>query len=209
MKNLMVVLFLQLMVVSLIAQSTSGANGEEPRAQFILSVNGIDHVLYEGQQLRLDTTLVNPEFTIKTPSFISFENSDIAFDYPKNFGYEFEGEPGYKNWTFDGNDFVIMIFEFDVLVDTDAFVEDMVSRFGKKNCRVEDTQVQLGARSLKGQRINVNLIGEMLSVDFLELINSDNKSSFIAFQDTKEDDGAASAESVKALKLISKTIQYK
>ena len=43
--------------------------------------------------------------------------------YPKYFSKDEEGGIGYKTWTLDGNDFNIMLFNFEGNVEIDQFIE--------------------------------------------------------------------------------------
>ena len=102
-----------------------------------------------------------------------------------------------------------MYFEIDAKTELDDFVNEMVNQFGKKNCKVEKTQINIGGKNLIGKRINVSLVGQNLTLDFLEIKISDFKSRFIAFQDSKNEDGSSSSESMKTIKMIDQTIEYK
>ncbi|NQY11886.1 MAG: hypothetical protein HRT71_20515 [Flavobacteriales bacterium] len=45
-------------------------------------------------------------------------------------------------------------------------------------------------------------------VDFLEIAGPDFQTRFISFQDSKNDDGSDSEESLKTLKMIDETIKF-
>ena len=69
-------------------------------------------------------------------------------------------------------------------------------------------RLKLGEVTLNGTTIEVSLAGQKLSIDFLEIKLSDSKSRFISFQDTKNEDGRASMESIETLQIISNSIKY-
>jgi transcription antitermination factor NusA-like protein len=101
-----------------------------------------------------------------------------------------------------------MYFELDVETELHVLARTMAAQFGRKNCKVVDTEIKIGAKTLKGKRINVEMAGQKLSVDLLEIEMSDSKSSFIAFQDVKDEDGEASAESEDVINMVDDTIEY-
>jgi hypothetical protein len=102
-----------------------------------------------------------------------------------------------------------MYFEIGGEATLDMFIKEMVNKFGKKNCNVNDIEIKLGALDLKGRRINVNMFGEKLTCDMYKLDSNDYKSHFIAFQDSKKEDGSDSDESAKTYELINQTIKQK
>ena len=185
------------------------AQSSNSKSTFVVTINGQKHTISEGDELIIPPSTSETTVSVEQAEFKKFNGGILSFNYPSNFSYQFEQDTGYKNWTIDGNDFVVMHFEFNNPTPLNAIVKGMVSEFGKKNCKVSDTQITVGKNTLSGQRIDVALVGQKLSIDFLEIIADDGKSRFIAFQDSKNDFGGDSEESLKALKMINKTIVYK
>ena len=185
------------------AQAQSDAT-KEPKAGMVVTVNGKKHNISEGEEINQDGNTIS----VALASSKRFNNGAISFEYPTSFGFEYEASFGYKNWTFDGNNFVIMYFEI-ASGTLDSFVDEIAGRFGKKNCKIERTSLQLGSRELEGKRINVNLMGEKLTLDLLEIKLKDGKTRIIAFQDSNDEYGNPTDEGKKTLKLIHKSITYK
>jgi hypothetical protein len=102
-----------------------------------------------------------------------------------------------------------MIFEIDAKTSLDALVEEMVNKFGKQNCMVEDFQKELGNKSCNGKRLKVTLVGQALNLDFYEIVLADEKSRFICFQDSKKESGSSTEEYKKGFITIDSTIAYK
>lgn len=178
---------------------------KEPKTALIVTVNGKEHKVLAGEQIKKDGNTVSVSIA-KTKTFNS---GSITFDYPTNFAFEYETVPGYKNWTFDGNNFVIMYFELSKDNTLNSFVEEIAGRFGRSNCTIEKKSIKLGAKTLKGKRINVNLMGERLTLDLLEITMSDDTRRIIAFQDSLDEYGAATDEGEETINTIHKTIRYK
>ena len=66
----------------------------------------------------------------------------------------------------------------------------------------------LGNRKLEGKRLDVSLVGQRISLDFLEIVQPDGKTRFLALQDTKNEDGSDSAESRDTIKMIAGSVKY-
>ncbi|EDP97785.1 hypothetical protein U8527_05525 [Kordia algicida OT-1] len=177
---------------------------KEPKAGMVVTVNGKDYKISEGEKVQHDGNTIS----VTLANSKTFNNGTVSFDYPTSFGFEYETSFGYKNWTFDGNNFVIMYFEI-AEGTVDGFVEEISGRFGKQNCKIEKTSLKLGSRELFGKRINVNLMGERLTLDLLEIKMKDGITRIIAFQDSCDEYGNATDEGKETIKMIDKSIMYK
>ena len=144
---------------------------------------------------------------IRTQKNRTFDISSLQFEYPRDFGFKFEEDPWFRSWVLDGNNFVIMLFEFPGRYDLQRFSREMVRRFGKKNCRVEDRKIKLNTIELKGKRINVHLMGARLTFDLFPIALDDSKTYILAFQDTKTDSGSDSMEGLETIDLLSQSIK--
>jgi hypothetical protein len=162
-------------------------------------------LINEGDTLRFDNKLM----TIKTSNYMTFNFGVLSFDYPRHFAFEFEQDFAYKNYTLDGNNFVIMYFEIGTKVTLEPFILEMVKKFGRKNCIVTDKQIKLGDIDFIGKRIDINLIGEKLTYGMYLVPCNDYKTHFIAFQDSKNEDGSDSLEGLETIDIINKTIKLK
>jgi hypothetical protein len=189
--------------MQLFAQNMTDPN--RPLIKLDVFIDGRKYQINDGDTLKADSKTI----IIKTSDYLTFNFEALSFEYPKHFSYEFEKDESYKNWTLDGNAFVITYFVFDMPVELDDFVSEMTDKFGKKNCSVMDKNSKLGTIQLSGKRINVNLIGTKLTYDMYRLITSDGKTHLLAFQDSKNDDGSDSAEGIQTIKIINETIKQK
>lgn len=174
----------------------------------ILTINGVEYVLPEGEELVLKENLSSPTISARVAATKKFETRYLSFDYPKNFSYSYEEDIGYRNWTLDGMDFVIMYFEMDVESGLKVFVEEMLNQFGPENCRTKPIQLKLGDRTLKGTRMNVTLVGQFLTIDFIEVESNAFKTRILTFQDSLDVDGNPSKEKEATMKVINNTIEF-
>lgn len=186
----------------LIAQKN---DNEQPIMKLNIEVNGEKYQINDGGSVVVDGNTIK----VQSSDFLTFDFAAVTFDYPKHFAFEYEQDVAYKNWTLDGNNFVILYFEYAIDVKLDFFIDEIVGQFGKENCKVSDKKIQLGDLSLSGKEIVVNIMGVNLTYDMYEIESNDSKTHFISFQDTKNDDGSDSIEGIETLKLINETIKAK
>jgi hypothetical protein len=179
------------------------------KSMFEVQVDSKKYQLEEGNELDIDGELKNPKISIKLLDFKKFKAGNLSFEYPSNFSFEVEKGEGYKNWTLDGNNYVIMIFDIDGESQVKDFIDNMISQFGKEKCKTKEVQSRLGEKILNGIQLYVELVGQKLTIDFYEYSTSENNSKYIAFQDSLEDDGTATAEGAMTFRMINNSIKYK
>ncbi|RED44092.1 hypothetical protein DFQ10_104285 [Winogradskyella eximia] len=181
----------------------------ETKSMFEVQVDSKTYELEEGNELDIDGELKNPKISIKLLGYKKFNAGNLSFEYPSNFSFEVEKSEAYRNWTLDGNNYVIMIFDIDGASQVKDFIDNMIIQFGKENCKTKDIQSQLGEKMLSGIQLNVELVGQKLSIEFYKYSTGENNSKYIAFQDSLEEDGSATVEGKMTFEMINTSIQYK
>jgi hypothetical protein len=189
-------------------QDVSNTTYSEPPTIFQLTINDKVYPLCEGENLRLDTTISKPTISIKTENYKQFNIQAISLRYPKNLSFQFEQDYGYKNWTLTGNTLTILIFEIDSKTELSELLNNMVKKFGKKNCAIEDFQKPLGHTMCNGKKLSVLIADQHLVLDCYEIKLNDFKSRFIYFQDTLKD-GKHSEEFENGFTLINSSFVVK
>ncbi len=208
MKNIITIISLLLCNVLSFAQNTEKKKSET-KSMFEIQINSKKYELEEGNELDVKGELKNPKISIRLLDFKKFNAGKLSFEYPSNFSFEVEKSEGYKNWTLDGNNYVIMIFDIDGESQVKDFIDNMIIQFGKEKCKTKEIKSKLGEKILSGIQLYVELVGQKLTIDFYEYSKSDNNSKYIAFQDALNDDGTATAESAMTFKMINTSIKYK
>jgi len=208
MKNIITIVLLLLCNVLSFAQNNKKKNFET-KSMFEVQVDSKKYKLEEGDELDIEGELKNPKISVKLLDFKKFNAGNLLFEYPSNFSFEIEKSEGYKNWTLDGNNYVIMIFDIDGESQVKDFIDNMIGQFGKEKCKTKEIKSRLGEKVLSGIQLYVELAGQKLTVDFYEYSTSKNNSKYIAFQETLMDDGATTAEGVMTFKMINDSIHYK
>lgn len=178
----------------------------EPPIMLDVSVGGKVTKVGEGSAFDVNGTPV----TVRVSDTKHLSTGTMSFDYPRHFGFEYDGSTsGMKQWSLDGNNVVILIFELDSEGDVDDFEEGMIERFGKKNCKASNTSRKLGGREVSGRRLDINMAGTALYMDMLELPAASGGSTFLFFQDTKSDSGGVSDEGRDTMDVVDRSITYK
>lgn len=198
----LLLIFFSFISTSLIAQQSN------TNSQFSLFINGKEYAIEEGKELKLNETLTNPVFKIVSELNHTFDNGTISFKYPKSFAKEEEGGIGYKSWTLDGNDFNIMLFNFDGKIETEAFTDIIIKKFGKKNCSQSQIQKTIGNKQMDGVRLKISIAKIIIHQDFFKLPIEGKISSFLVFQSTESDNGGLSEEELSTMKLFNETVKY-
>lgn len=204
MKNYFLLLAFSFIANYGLCQNSNSGNTNTPKATFIVEINDQEYIVNEGEELKVESTTVK----VRMAEYKKFDNGAISFNYPNNFSYEYEEDFGYRNWTLDGNMFVIMFFEMDEKTTLDDIVYGMTNQFGKQNCTVKPTEMSLGNKQLKGKKLAVSLAGQRLAYDIFEIKLSDSKSRFVTFQDVLNEDGSNSEESKKTIQKLDQSITY-
>jgi len=181
----------------------------EPQPIFIIETEAETSLLTEGETFTIEASSRDTEVEVRLAPYRKFNNAALAFRYPSNFAFEYDESPGYKSWTLDGNNFVILLFEIDNQTALEDFVDEIVDQFGRENCSLQETEVPIGLKTLYGTRIMVEMAGQGLTFDFLKIPSEDGKSWFIAFQDSLNDDGSGTEEAAITLEMIDQSIVYK
>jgi len=205
MKNIILFLFLFIYVQANFSQSNSNVL-LEPKNLFKVTTETKEFNYSEGEELILNPP--SSKIKIELLNYKKFDSGTVSFHYPSNFAFEADKDYGYTNWSFDGNNVVVLYFEIDNDTKMQEYIDMMIEQFGKKNCKTEKKQIQLGEKMLSGKRINISLVGQLLSLEFYEILLSDYKTRFIAFQDSKDEEGNNSKELADTIKMVDSTINF-
>ena len=186
------------------AQNTA----DEPANTVNLVIDGRSYSLEEGGTVDVTVGGTTVKATASIADTKHIRGGGVSFDYPRYYAYEHETSDGLERWALDGNNMVVTLMAMGAAVSTEELTDGMKDRFGKKNCTVKPTSIELGGRSLSGQRLNVTLAGTGLTIDVLELPQQDGGSTFLLIQDLVEEGGGTSEENQETLGLLGRTMKY-
>jgi hypothetical protein len=178
---------------------------QKPKAKISVSINETEYTVSDGDTISHE----GDRIVVKTSEYLTFDYGILKFDYPNHFAFEYDEDFGYRNWTLDGNNYVVMYFEFRGDISFKMLANEIVERFGRENCEIKRDKFKLGDIELTGEKISVNIIGETLNYGLYEIKSDDDKTHFIAFQDSLNDYNEPTEEGIQTLELIGKTISKK
>jgi hypothetical protein len=199
---------ISLLALILLSFLQTKAQDKSPSTLYSLLINGNKYVIEEGKDLKINETFVNPIVTIKSEPFQLFDNGNISFLYPKYFSREEEGGIGYKTWTLDGNDFNIMLFNFEGNVEIEQFVEIIYKKFGKKNCTRSQIITRIGKEDLTGIRLRISIAKIFIHQDFYKLPSNEKFTSFLVFQNTEKEGVIQTEEEKETMKAFNESVKY-
>ncbi|NUQ26653.1 MAG: hypothetical protein HUU34_22120 [Saprospiraceae bacterium] len=202
--QLATVALLLLMTNSLIGQGQDSlsVNEIEPPLRLELTIDGKTYTLKDGDELKLKGVAANPTVSVRSAAFRQFQFESVYFEYPTHFAYTYEEDFGYRIWSLDGSDFIILMFVYDVPVVLDELVDEMVAQFGAENCTITPFERKLGEIPCIGKKIEVSLIGQSLNYEILDIPFPDDKKRILAFQDIRDETGNSSPESMLTMQQI-------
>ena len=181
---------------------------ETPPAIFMLNVNGKEYNVTEGHELKLEGNFNSPTVSIKMADYRKFDNGVVSFNYKSSATYQYDESPGNKTWMINGNDDVVFVFELDGRVKVDAIMEQVITQFGKKNCKMETASKKIGDKTITGKRLNITLVGQKIVQEYYELGLNDGGTHILAFQNTNKDDGTPSKDGIEEADLVCSSIKF-
>ena len=180
----------------------------KPLNSYVVTINGVEYTVEEGQDIEIDSTLKKPVVSVKLGAFKKFQADSLSFHYPSDFHYSKEDANGFINITIGGANFTFIYMKTAYPMSMNDLVDEMVALYGAENAYVEDKEMELGNRKLIGKRINITFAGQFMTQDVFEIIGEDFKSRYVVFQDLLDDFGNPSEEAITTLKMIHKSIEY-
>jgi hypothetical protein len=140
-----------------------------------------------------------------------FKTPGLSFRIPAQHAYEFDDStPGMKQWTFDGNDNVLIVTRVEENADgadlVKSTIDGIIPQFGRQNIRQDKSELALGGKKYPAVRMTVTLAGQSLQYQIASMTSG--KSTFlIMVQDSLKDDGTLSDEAKSVLNLLDKTLK--
>ena len=196
-KNTCIIILLFLSISSFYAQEKT------PSQKLEISIDGKNFVVNENDTLKYD----NKSIIVKLSKNLVFNFGKLNFNYPKHFAFQNEKDLGVNIYSLDGNSFVITYFDFEIEVKSENIISEMIKKFGKKKCKTSSKKIILNNIELVGTRIDIDLLEIKLTYDIFEIENKGHKTNLISFQDTKNEDGSDSKESIETLDVINNSFK--
>jgi hypothetical protein len=175
----------------------------EPKLSFIVSLGATRAAVMEGRPSKLPGDFHDPSVSIEIKPERTFTHAGLRFEYPRHFSFEAQlGET--SSWILSGNDLKIMVFRFNAPVTLEAFVQQLIQRFGPSTT-TGPLRLKLGDTEYEGRRLLVHLAQQELTQDVVALPTLSGKARLLVLQDEPKQAGA---ESEPARALLARTFSY-
>jgi hypothetical protein len=194
-----------LLLLSAIAVPAS--DKEEPALGYTLRLDGEVVRLVPGKAVRIKGHFADPKATLVPDTERLFTYGQVTFKYPANFAFEadFDTE-GIKMWTLDGNNFVIMVQQYETVEMTPkAFAEQLKELYGPKT-KIESRSYTFNSHQYSGTRVHFTVAKQTLIQDILALPTKKG-TRLLILQDNPPEEGL-SAESKSVLKLLNESLKH-
>jgi hypothetical protein len=192
-----------IIIISFLSISNFFAQEKMPIQKLEISIDGKNFVVNENDTLKYD----NKSIIVKLSKNLDFNFGGLSFNYPNHFAFQNDTDLGVNIYSLDGNNFIITYFDFEVEVKSENIISEMIKKFGKKNCKTSSKKIILNNIELVGTRIDIDLLEIKLTYDIFKIENKDHKTNLISFQDTKNQDGSDSKESIETLGVINNSLK--
>lgn len=177
--------------------------GREPEGRYRLTLDGETVTLVPGRPTTVRVGDRTHQLLLEAPRTRVFDNHGIHFEYPATMGFEYDGEtPGVHLWTFDGNNSVLMVQEyepFDRDQTREVLSEGLRTQFESMGATLESSPCRLDVAGgpAEGLRLEI-LMGDVGLVQELYCFQGPGGGVALILQDTR-DPGAAASEEFRVL----------
>ena len=182
----------------------------EPPLLLRLIVGGETHAIRLDEPLELPTPAAKTTVLLRAEPHRLFPYGGVRFRYPRHFAFTADREnPAVRQWTLDGSDCVIMLFRFPGDNDATKSLRDSVdaarAQWGER-ARTSDTALDLNGVKLEGTMFDIMLAGQRLKQSYFGLRVGED-SMVIILQDSLQENGQASADYSRTLKMLEESFE--
>ncbi|QDV07962.1 hypothetical protein Poly30_34980 [Planctomycetes bacterium Poly30] len=167
----------------------------EPPTRFVLTIDGDTHSMIAGEPLELLMGDRKHTLSLEEADTRIVQAAGLRFEYPRMMSFEYEKDLFSKIWTLDGNDAVVMVFEFPIAPSVEEFTAEQVSAYSSLG-EVESSEIEivLEGEAVEGTRLTV--VADMFSllVEIFPIDGDTSSKRWIVLQDSTDDVGSTSEE---------------
>ncbi len=142
------------------AAANCGAQDEsqEPPVSYVLSVDGETIVIDPGETVTLNGNFTNPTVELEVGETRRFNARGLAFDYPANFSFQHNSQPGVTFWILQGPNCIVFVYVFEQPISPGEFGRMLASRFtteGGPEVQRAEVARTFGNQRLEGVSVQV------------------------------------------------------
>ena len=181
---------------------------EEPPLGYTLLLDKEKIRLAAGEEIKIKGVFENPKATLIPDQERLFTYGGATFKYPSYFAFEadFEAE-GVKQWSLDGNDFVLMLQYYESpKVTPQSLSEELKNLYGP-GTQSENISYSFNGNKYSGIRVRISLAGTRVVQDIIALPTRKG-SRLLVLQDHPPEEKVSEDESQFVLKLLHETLKH-
>ena len=180
---------------------------KEPEDLYELNVNGKVFTTVQGKVIKIDS-LLRPQIHVMQLPQKKFENGFCSFLYDRKMSFEYETDSQVRTWTLSVPNVTIMLFDLPVIADLADVANGVVSKFKEGSCKISDTTVKIGNRTLTGKIVDIALAEQHLRQEYYSVGFDKGGGGYILIQDMVGSWGH-SLEYARVLRLLHESLVFK
>ncbi len=188
-------------------QTISFAQNEENRT-VVVEIDGREQSFVLNKPSKISIADREYPITIKMNPFSVFNQAHLRFNYPSNYHVSHEKINFLaKSWNIEGNDSLIMVHDYSVLMSEEDFLKTLTDEFKTMKADVKESTSELQTKKtvLKGRKLQIKLGNFSLHQEIF-LIPRETKMSILIIQDMLSKDGKHSNEYNNLRKTLEQTL---
>ena len=181
---------------------------KEPKAGYTLHINGEILKIEAGKEIDLKGEFKDLKLTLVPDKMKKFNFGSVEFSYPSHMSFEADINDGLKIWTLNGNEMVLMYYQFPNLkMSAKDLAESIASQYGEETV-VVPIEMKLNGVKYKCSKLNITLAGIKLHQTICSLPSKQGSQLFI-IQDNYREEGENKDKNVEVMKLLNTTFNVK
>ncbi len=188
-------------------QTISFAQNEEHRT-VVVEIDGREQSFVLNKPSKISIADREYPITIKMNPFSVFNQAHLQFNYPSNYHVSYEKINFLaKSWNIEGNDSLIMVQDYGVLMSEEDFLQTLKDEFKTMKADVKESTSELQTKKtvLKGRKLQIKL-GNLTLHQEIFLMPRETQMSILIIQDLLSDDGKHSSEYKNIRKTLAQTL---
>jgi hypothetical protein len=148
------------------SDAAPASEDREPELGYTLHVNGQPFRLLPNENRVIEGSFANPSIRLVPDRERHFTYGGVAFAYPSDFAFDADfGTLGLRQWSLDGNDFVIMVMRWErAKMGPNELAIQLRLTYGKAVTR-KPISYRFNGRSYEGIRVTFKVAGITLFQD--------------------------------------------
>ncbi len=207
--NLLCTVLLMIMIMPAFAVPVSAEIDEsrEPSESYRLLMSGQEIPLFTDKDTELPENAGKAKARLIVEPNKRFTYGGIELSYPRYFTFEADlSEPGVRLWSLSGNQAVLMVQRYPVVMDHRTMAEQLLPSFGAGNSKLSECEITLEQKKTAGSRV-ITTIGEGIISQEIYSFAMASGSLLLIIQDTIVADGSSSAETSKFHQQLAETFK--